>query len=82
MKNQFFIYFFVCEKILPFVTGMIVDERGEHQLTNFYDKPNRGKVTETDNAMVQLHVNLKFDIQKPQRTEAYNYKSDDGRKYL
>ena len=61
---------------------MHVDERGEHQLTNFNGKQNRGKVTETDHAMVQLHVNLKFDIKKPQRTEAYNYKSDDCRKYF
>ena len=74
--------FLVCDNILPFVTGMHVDERSEHQVTNFYGKKCRGRVTETDHAMVQLHVSLKFEIQKPQRIEAYNYKSDEYRKYF
>ena len=35
--------FLVCENILPFVTGMHVDERGEHQLTNFLWQTTQGK---------------------------------------
>ena len=39
-------------------------------------------MTETYHAVVQLHVNLKFETQKPQRTEAYNFKSAECRQYF
>ena len=50
-----------------------VDEKGEYQLSNFYGKHHKGRVTESDHAMIQLQMNLKFIAQKPQRTEAFNF---------
>ena len=32
----------------------------------------------TDHAIVELEVNLRFKVQKPHRTEAYNFKSLEG----
>ena len=52
--------FFVCDKILPLVKSMHVDEKGEHQLTNYYGKNHNGKVTQTDHAKIELNINLKF----------------------
>ena len=61
------------------MAGMHVDEKGEYQLSNLYGKHHKGRVTESDHAMVQLHVNLQFVIQKPQRTEAFNFKNAESR---
>ena len=74
--------FLVCEKILPFVTGMHVDEKGEYQLSNFYGKRHKGRVTESDHSIVQLDVNLQFAVQKPQRTEAFNFKNAESRHFF
>ena len=74
--------FMVCEKILPHVTKMHVDEKGDYQLTNFYGKNHKGKVTVTDHAKIELDLNLKFEVQKPFRNEAYNYKSIEGQTYF
>ena len=64
--------------ILPFVTDMHMDEKGQYQLSNFHGKLHKGRVTESDHAMVQLHVNLQFVVQKPQRTEAFNFKNSES----
>ena len=74
--------FLVCSRILPHVSNMHVDEHGEHQLTNFYSIQNRGKTTESDHSKVELKLNLQFPQAKPVRTEAYNYKSDECKKYF
>ena len=67
--------FFVCDKMLPFVSKMHVDEQGTHQLTNFSHKHN--KVTETDHTTVLLHIDLKFPILKPHRIEEFNFRSSE-----
>ena len=66
--------FLVCDKIMPLVSSMAVDEKGEFQLANFYSKNHNGKVTQTDHAKVELQINLKFEVLKPSRIEAYNLK--------
>ena len=75
MKSQCLTYFFVCDKMLPFVSSMHVDEQGTHQLTNF--SHNQGKVTETDHSTVVLQINLKFPILKQQRIQEYNFRSTE-----
>ena len=72
----------VCNQVLPYVVRMHVDEMGEHQLTNFYGIRHKGKVTETDHAKVEMDVNLKFEVQKPSRKEAFNFKSSECQKYF
>ena len=36
----------------------------------------------TDHAKIELDLNLKFEVQKPFRNEAYNYKSTEGQTYF
>ena len=72
--------FLVCSRMLPYVIGMNVDEKGEYQLTNFYGIHNKGKVTESDHCKVELKLNLPFPQAKPSRTEVYNFKSDECQK--
>ena len=59
--------FLVCEKVLPYVTSMHVDEQGSHQLTNFFGIRHNSKITESDHAMVELHMNIEYPIIKPVR---------------
>ena len=72
----------VCEQVLPYVEKMHVDEKGDHQLTKFYGINHRGKVTETDHAKVEIDLNLKFEVMKPHRQEAYNFKSTECQAYF
>ena len=72
----------VCEEILPHVIKMHVDEKGDYQLKKIYVKNHKGKVTVTDDAKIELDLNLKFEVQKPFRNEAYNYKSTEGQTYF
>ena len=82
MKNQSWIYFLFGKRFSPFVTGMHVDEKGEYQISNFYGTRHKGRVTEYDHSMVQLHVNLKFAVQKPQRTDSFNFKNAESRHFF
>ena len=74
--------FLVCKRILPVMTHMHVDEKGEHQLSNFHGKKYNYKVTESDHSMIELKLNLEFQPMKPVRTEVYNFKSEDCNKYF
>ena len=70
--------FLVCDRILPHVTKMHIDEDGVHQLTNFYGIRNKSKVTETDHATLELHLDLEFQMSKPCRNEFFNFKNPEG----
>jgi hypothetical protein len=59
--------FLFCQKMLPYVNKMCVDEQGTYQLTKFSYKQN--KITETDHSTLVLQINLEFAILKPQRIE-------------
>ena len=72
--------FFVCDRILPFVTKMHVDVQGENQLTNFRGINHRGKITESDHAKIEIDVSLQYEVKKPLRVEAYNFKDVDSQK--
>ena len=72
----------VCDKVLPYVKRMHIDEQGVNQLTNFYGIRHNRKATESDHAMIELDIDLKFIVQKPQRIEAYNYKNQECQKYF
>ena len=64
--------FMVCERVLPHVVKMHVDEKGENQLTHFYGIRNNRKVTETDHAKLELELNIKFEPYKPTRRKKGN----------
>ena len=74
--------FIVCQRMLPFMVKMHVDEKGEHQLTNFYGRRHNKKVTESDHAKVELHINIQFELAKPIRNEAYNFKNQECQQYF
>ena len=48
-------FFVVCDQILPLVTKMTIDTRGECTLTRF-----KGKVVKSDHRMLKLNIDLTF----------------------
>ena len=74
--------FLVSQNMLPMVVKMHVDEQGEHQLSNYYGINHNQKVTESDHAKIELHLNLDFERLKPIRKETFNFKSQECQQYF
>ena len=69
-------FFVVCDKILPLVTKMTIDEKGVQSLTRY-----KGKITRTDHCMLELNINLMIHKEKKQECEhAFNVKNVLGQK--
>ena len=67
-------FFVVCDKVLPFVTKMIIDEKKKFVLTN-YERVKKGKkASDSDHATQILDVNLNIRKEKPERRELFNFK--------
>ena len=67
--------FLVCEKILPFVRKMYIDENRECPLTNFNNLKRGKRLTETDHNKLELFLNIETPILKPKREVLFNFKS-------
>ena len=78
-ENSVLDLFLVCDRILPLVVKMNVDEQGIHQLSNFNGIWHNSKVTESDHAVVELHLKLEFPTMKPTRKEFFNFTNIEGR---
>ena len=50
----------VCDKLLPYLTKVKVDEKREHTLTNFRSVKKLGRVTETDHNKVEIELNMDY----------------------
>ena len=61
----------VCDKVLPLVEKMIVDEARQHVLTNFIG----GKSVESDHNNEILKLNMQYHEQKKERVEIFNFKN-------
>ena len=70
--------FLVCERILPFVQKMFIDEKRESPLTNFSNILRGKKITETDHNKLELYLSIKAPITKPRREELFNLKTKHG----
>ena len=74
--------FIVSKIILPLVTKMHVDEKGEHQLSIFNGIRHNKKVTESDHAKIELSLNIQFPRARPARIEEHNFRSNECQKYF
>ena len=70
--------FLVCERVLPFVKRMIIDENQESPLTNFHGLNKNGKITESDHNKMELILNIEAPISRPKREEMFNFKDIIG----
>ena len=64
-------FFLVCDKILPFVTKMKIDEKGETSLTKY-----KKGVVKADHNMLTLDIDLRFHPEKQhERLELFNLRN-------
>ena len=70
-------FFIICDKILPFLKRMVIDEQRLHVLTNFNPIRQGGRPIESDHNTEILELDLKFDKKKPERREVFNFKNEE-----
>ena len=70
--------FIVCDKTLPYIKSMKVDEIGEFRLTNFHGFRKGQNITFSDHNMLSLKCQFDQKETKPQRIEMFNFKNPDG----
>ena len=71
-------FFVVCQKVLPHVTKMVIDEERKHILTNYEKARKGGKTSETDHATEYIDLNLNIVTEKPKRVEVWNFKNHEA----
>ena len=67
--------FVTCDRILPFIKWMTVDEKRETVLTNYSLVKKVGRVIESDHNPVKIEVNLSFTKAKPERIDIFQFKN-------
>ena len=70
-------FFIVCNKILPFVKKMIIDEPRAHVLTNFNPVKTKGRAIETDHTTEILELELSYQKRRKERKEVFNFKNQE-----
>jgi hypothetical protein len=71
-------FFLVCDRVLPFVTSMVIDESRKYILTNSEQVRKGGKACDSDHATEIMDVNLEVLSEKPVRRELYNFKDKES----
>ena len=78
LKKVFSIFFIVCNRVLPHVTAMKIDEQKEHVLTNYARMRIDGKVTDSDHNTQYMDLNLEMENTKPEKREILDLKNKAG----
>ena len=68
----------VCQKVLPHVTKMVIDEERKYILTNYEKARKGGKTSDTDHATEYIDLNLNIVTEKPKRVEVWNFKNHEA----
>ena len=71
-------FFVVCERVLPFIEKMVIDERKQYILTNYKNVKKGGKAVDSDHFTQFMDLDLKLINEKPKRVEIYNFKEEDA----
>jgi hypothetical protein len=71
-------FFVVCDRVLPYVTSMVVDEAKKCILTKYEQIRKDEKACNTDHATEIMDVNLNVLTEKPVRRELYNLKNREA----
>ena len=71
-------FFVVCERVLPFVKKMVIDESRKYILTNYKNVKRGGEAVDSDHFTQYMDLDLKFVAEKPKREEIYNFKNKDA----
>ena len=70
--------FVTCDRILPYIRKMTIDEKRENTLTNFNAMKVIGRIVETDHNSCKLEMNLVFSPIKQERIEMFQFKNRES----
>ena len=70
-------FFVVCEKIIPFVKRMVVDEDQKYVLSNYTKVKGKRIIKKSDHNPVILELALDYTIKKPDRIETFNFRNKE-----
>ena len=70
--------FVVCDKIIPYVTQMVIDEKREQVLTNYSAVKCVGRIVESDHNPLFLYLNLQFSRIRNERVEIFQFRSKES----
>ena len=73
-------FFVICNRLLPYLTKMVIDESKTHILTNYQNVRKGGKAVDSDHNTQYMDLDLKIESVKPERTEMFNFKNKEGQK--
>ena len=73
-------FFIICDKLLPFVKSLLIDEEKCYSLTNFNPKIKNQKVKESDHNTMILELKLKYSNIIQQRVELFNFRNIECQK--
>ena len=71
-------FFMICNRVLPFLTKMVIDEKKKYVLTNYQAVKRTGKAIDSDHNTQYMDLDLKIESIKPERIEMYNFKDKEG----
>ena len=71
-------FFIVCDRVLPFVQRMVIDEKKEFILTNYQNVRRGGHAVDSDHFTQILDLDLDFVSEKPKRVEVFNFKDKEA----
>ena len=68
-------FFVVCNRVLPHVTRMVIDEEKKYILTNYQQVQKGGKAANSDHLTQYIDMDLKVIFEKTKRCEIWNLKN-------
>ena len=69
--------FIVCQRILPFVKRMIVDEDQKYVLSNYAKRKGEYIVKKSDHNPVIMELDINYTVKKPDRIETFNFRNKE-----
>ena len=78
MEKSVLDVFVACDKIVPYVTKMVVDEKREKVLTNYRKFKQIGRIIESDHNPIFLFLSLQFSKLKEERITVYQFRNKES----
>ena len=70
--------FVVCEKVLQYITKMVVDEEKQYVLTNYNKVKGETVAKDSDHNTLVLYMNISYATVKPKRVQMFQLKDPEG----
>ena len=80
IQKSIFDFYVVCKRLLPHVTEMVIDSKGEYTITNYAGAKHGRRAMDSDHVTMILKMNLNVLPQKPQRVELFDFQNKVGQK--